>query len=102
MIDYRVRPTMNVLSLQQNQVESEESFMGIGISEPTEYTFYTLIDAVSPKSFSYSDPFNQNLLVAGYQIGVSPDQISYSRTIYTFLEWLGDIGGLTDALIYIG
>ena len=32
---------------------------------------------------------------------VDIDETSYSRTIYTALDFLGDVGGLLDALKYI-
>ena len=33
---------------------------------------------------------------------VSPDTVAYQRTIYTFLDFLGDVGGLMDGLELIG
>ena len=33
---------------------------------------------------------------------LSPDSVMYKRSIYTFFDWLGDVGGLMDALRLIG
>ena len=33
---------------------------------------------------------------------MSPDEIVIERTTYNVLEWLGDVGGLFDALKIIG
>ena len=32
---------------------------------------------------------------------MNQDETQYSRTIYTALDFLGDVGGLVDALRYI-
>ena len=37
-----------------------------------------------------------------FQFDISPDRQVYHRSIYTVLDWLGDIGGLYDALHIIG
>ena len=33
---------------------------------------------------------------------IGPNRIVYSRSVYTTLDWLGDVGGLLDALRLIG
>ena len=40
--------------------------------------------------------------VTSLNINLSPDLVEYERTTYSLLEWLGDIGGLVDALRYLG
>ena len=35
-------------------------------------------------------------------VQISPDKYMYKRSIYTFFDWLGDVGGLLDALRLIG
>ena len=37
-------------------------------------------------------------MVGGFWFGTSPNTINYYRAIYTFLDMLGDVGGLLDAL----
>ena len=37
-----------------------------------------------------------------FNIGLHPKFILHKRQIYTLFEWLGDIGGLLDALNLIG
>jgi len=31
-------------------------------------------------------------------IEISPDTVQHSRSVYSVLDWLGDVGGLFDAL----
>lgn len=40
-------------------------------------------------------------MIIGQAYLVSPNRIIYTRSIYTFLDFLGDIGGLLDALVVI-
>lgn len=48
-------------------------------------------------------PFNdKESLVSGFFIITSPDRVTYQRSIYTFLDFLGDIGGLLDAFKLLG
>ena len=35
-------------------------------------------------------------------VQLSPNRQMYKRAIYTFFDWLGDIGGLFDALEFLG
>lgn len=41
-------------------------------------------------------------LVGGQAYLVSPDTVVYQRQVYSFLDFLGDVGGLLDALKLIG
>ena len=38
---------------------------------------------------------------ASAEINLSQDVLKVSRQTYSFLEWLGDVGGLMDALIVL-
>ena len=37
-----------------------------------------------------------------FKVKLSPERIIYKRSIYTTLDWLGDVGGLSDALRLLG
>lgn len=97
-IDHGSRPFVTVQTFQQHKIESEESLVNVGLSDPFEYTFYTLETLLTKSASTTSDPN----IVFGYRYGVSPNLIKHSRSIYTILDWLGDVGGLMDAFIYIG
>ena len=38
----------------------------------------------------------------GYSIEMSLDKVEYSRSIYSLLDFLGDVGGLSSILLEIG
>ena len=44
--------------------------------------------------------FNDHLMFAVvYELNL--DLVTYSRTVYSFLEWVAEIGGLTSALLAV-
>merc|ERR1712060_556333 len=83
------------MGYKEHTVESEESWSGLNLQEPVMHKWY----AMEPEDFvvgrSKSHMFQAKLRL-------SKDRIAYTRQIYTVLDWLGDIGGLLDALTYIG
>ena len=87
-----------MLELIKSSIESQESFIELGFSEPQEYEFYSM----QPSSISALYPKGLPGLVVGQTYLVSPDIIVYQRTIFTFLDFLGDVGGLLDGLKLIG
>ena len=67
----------------------------------TEITF----DQIMPSSWTVFPTLenpNTKYKFASWYIQISPDMHVTERETYTFLEWLGDIGGLFDALRYLG
>lgn len=78
--------------------------MQLGISEETEFT---TIESEAPQPSSMSIwPSEQNpdeyYKITSSFVTLSMDQNIIERQTYSFLEWLGDIGGLYDALRIIG
>ena len=76
-----------------------------------EYTDNLFVDLFSKsKSFfeireerefpAYTD--NQKDLVMQLRYMMSLDELTHSRTVYNLLDYLGDVGGCLDALIYLG
>ena len=80
----------------KEEIESEESRLNLGFTSPVERSIYSIIDAESPV---FRPGSLIPGLVGGYSFGVSSDKTKHSRTVFTLLDWLGDVGGLTDALI---
>lgn len=65
--------------------------------EEDELEVYTVVTVSPPNAY-----LNYDNLVGGFIFGSSPNTVVYSRSVYTFLGWLGDVGGLRDALLAIG
>ena len=45
---------------------------------------------------------SSSTVLSVYYYSLEPDAISYERAIYNVLDFVGDVGGLQDGLLYIG
>ena len=79
--------------MTQNIAESEESLLGLGLSQSNEKEWFQLETSV----LTYND-----VGFMGQIIDLDTDVRIYKRQIYTILDLLGDIGGLLDALKAFG
>ena len=52
-----------------------------------------------PKGFRPIEFDNLNQFGVTYEVNL--DMTSYQRTVYSFLEWLSDLGGLSSALVIV-
>lgn len=50
-------------------------------------------------SKEYTSPFT---IITSFSIGLFPRAKRYERQVYEFMSFLGDIGGLADAIIFFG
>ena len=83
------------LPLKEHYLESTQSLLGNFIP-PVEKTWYNfafedaeeVVDITKQKD---REIFSLNLVL-------SPERKIYKRSVYTTLDWLGDVGGLSDAL----
>ena len=87
--------TLDTINLVQESLESEDKFYSLGL-------------------FSSSRDFTSVLRQDNFKIDVSHDIISWAsftvmdkknvhkRVIYGPLDYLGDVGGLADALLWVG
>ena len=80
---------------QKQYLESEEQYSGLGLSV-LEKEFFQL-----DKGNEIIDPYDQTSF-GGLLIYMSMDTKSHSRSIYSFLDFLGDIGGLYAILLDSG
>ena len=48
LFDWRGRPYFRKLNLEQRTVESAETIVDLGFSQPNDHVFYTLVDAEEP------------------------------------------------------
>ena len=78
--------------ISQNLIESEQDIFGLGISAE-EYNFYQITKGISTTVNN-----GQN----SYFYKWSSETIDNHRAIYTFWDFLGDVGGLFDMLKLLG
>ena len=74
---------------------SHESYLGISFIETAnEQSFYS-------SHYTFDQPAFYPGTIFGLSIIQNPDITYYERSIYHMLDFLGDIGGLSDALYII-
>lgn len=92
-------------SLETSQLNDETEFLQLGNAQQT--FFYgknekpELIPSAWNKYPSKEDPYSKYKFT-GIEIGVNPDLKQINRQTYSALDFLGDCGGLFDALLVIG
>ena len=98
------KPTFFQLHIQTNKLEDETALINFMQDEQTFYGIanknFNLQDSAWDHFPTTEKPFNQyKYLSFDLQLNKSLHQIS--RQTYSLLEWLGDCGGLMDALIFL-
>ena len=84
--------------LEEQHVESEERFVELNLLPPKTIKWFELGD--NPHDIWARE---QNYNYAFYfTVCLSADRHMYKRSIYSSLDWLGDVGGLFDGLRGIG
>ena len=78
-----------VFKIQEHTLESEESYDGFGVN-PREEKFYPMVSVDS--QIEHEDA------LGGLHITLSHQSTQHTRTIYSALDFLGDVGGLFDML----
>ena len=90
---------MNV-EIKKNILEDESSYLQFGQYE--ERTFYTLQVSKPQQSAwnTFPTPANPKTMFkyVGVDVFLSPDYKLWTRETYSFLDFLGDLGGMYDAL----
>ena len=69
--------------------------LNLDFYSPQEQTFYSIVESQRQKLYAGT---STSTLVGGFIFNVSPDTVFHERSVYTVLDWLGDVGGLFDAL----
>ena len=75
-------------------MESEETFDGFGFN-PREEEFYTTTKNNISWELTVPD------ILGGYFVILAPEKLSNTRSIYSALDFLGDVGGLFDMLCIV-
>ena len=86
-----------IYKLQKTSISSEERLIGMGILPSVEKSFFNIKDEPD-----HLGPNSELLKPITLVIELYPDLIQYTRSIYTTLDWLGDVGGLYDAFCMLG
>ena len=74
-----------------NKIISEQSFESLGFREGNEYEFFELMDRESQQNYYLDGAYYLYLQLKS-------DILVHKRSIYTFWELLGDVGGLLEIL----
>ena len=88
--------TLDSYILQKNRIESEEEYLNLGFSLK-ELEFYSM--TYSPMTQRSKEGANY---VFKLNFAMNQDQVIYERSIYTFWDLAGDVGGLFDFLKLVG
>ena len=80
---------------EKQYLESEERYLGDGLF-PLEFEFYQLIDGVVANDGFKMDSFG------AFSFMMNQDTKQHNRSVYSILDFLGDVGGLSSILLSIG
>ena len=80
--------------MSEHQIESEQRFLGLGISSD-DYKFIS-----TEPEFLSSEVFADDT-VYSFNFAVSLDLVLHHRAIYSVWDFLGDVGGLFDMLKFL-
>lgn len=96
----QTHPTPNFIhtELEENCLEDDSWWLLNGFASEWDFTTFS-IGAEQPSSFTR---YPHEYKITGMEIQFSYDVINHNRETYTFLSFLGDLGGLFDSLIFIG
>ena len=81
------------------QIESDEYFFNPGWFREKTNSIFTILQ--QPRQDT-SSLFSTKNLLGGFQVSLHPDVEIHKRSIYNALDFLGDVGGLQEALLRLG
>ena len=84
-------------------LEDESSYLQYGQTVETEYFNFKMKETLPSGWINYPTEASPNTLYKfiSVEINLSLDLISWERSTYNVLDWLGDLGGLYDALFIL-
>ena len=93
-------PSYMVSKSFSSELNDETSLVQLGQSAVTMFHDYTpaTINASSFNRFPTKEKPNRNYKFTSLSIDRNLDLVSINRSTYSLLDWLGDVGGLFDAL----
>ena len=99
----QTRPNWLSGRIKTNLLEDDVGILQYGSASEHTYLDFSISDA-TPSSWSfYPTAENPSSLYkfTSMEVKTSLDLFTWSRQTYSLLDWLGDIGGLFDALRYL-
>lgn len=82
-----------MVGLRQNEVKTDDSFLPLGFNGENSYTFWDIENIqLSDRPRRASDIFFE------MEVYLDPQIIYHSRTVYSFFDVLGDVGGVLQIL----
>ena len=90
--------------MQKNELNDETQMFQFGYSE--DRNFYSFFSKI-PEASAWNHFLTEEVPLSRYkftsiEVNFSADQQRVNRQTYSLLDWLGDMGGLLDALYLIG
>ena len=95
-------PSFSAGKIFTNNLEDEVSFLQYGQQEESSFYNYNL-KSFEPSSwiiFPTAEKPNTLYKYVSVEINLSQDVVNWNRQTYSLLDWLGDLGGLFDALYH--
>ena len=89
---------LNRITITEEVLDSDDKFHSLGIFSDSQ-TFYTTSNKLETSEF---DMVPNQWLVTMIEFYRSRERKEHKRSIYGPLNLLGDVGGLADALFWIG
>ena len=88
-------PKQNIYEIQKHSIESDDLFFNLGYVESTKADFFSLQESPLRKMTQVDGNVEEEgIFVGGTLITINMDQFIHKRSIYNFLDFLGDVGGL--------
>ena len=84
----------------EHRIETDEYFFNPGWFSSREVTLFEL--KLTIDNIKVPNAFDKDTIVGGFFIDIDPTFVSHQRSIYNFLDFMGDIGGLYEALNPVG
>ena len=84
----------DIREVRIEDVTFHDSLLQIGSLTSDSAKFFSITDGKSRPIWERED-----LYMVRYEMSL--DKVEHERTVYGILDWLGDVGGLLEALIYI-
>lgn len=92
---------LDVLQATQHRIDSNEYLVDLGFSPSVDQSLYNWEYATTKMKAPFYF-YDDGPIVGGMMTALSPRVIVHSRAIYNALDFLGDVGGLQEALNKLG
>mmetsp|Transcript_29120 Transcript_29120/g.36103 ORF Transcript_29120/g.36103 Transcript_29120/m.36103 type:complete len:133 (-) Transcript_29120:874-1272(-) len=90
--------------LNMNELEDEIAYLQYGQAAESDFYSYTMSNNIPSSWNTWPSPENLNARYkyVSIEYNMNLDKMNWTRSTYSLLDWLGDLGGLMDILLKIG